>query len=97
MTLEVGDLQIEVIHTPGHSPGSVCFYVAQDSAVITGDTLFAGSIGRTDLPSSDPAAMEQSLRRLVQLPEETTVYPGHGPATTIGRELRTNPFLRAIR
>jgi len=97
MVLQVGELEVKVIHTPGHSPGCVCFHVPQDGAVVTGDTLFAGSVGRTDLPGSDPAAMQESLRRLIRLPTETKVYPGHGPASSIGRELQSNPFLRGVR
>lgn len=83
-----------VIETPGHSPGGVCFHFPTEGVLIAGDTLFQGSIGRTDLPGGDPRAIEASLRRLARLPKETQVYCGHGPATTIGRELRSNPYLR---
>lgn len=84
---------IEVIATPGHTPGGVCYYCAAHKIVFTGDTLFSGSVGRTDLEGSDEAAMQQSLQRLMQLPDETLVYAGHGPRSSIGRERRTNPFL----
>ncbi len=83
---------VHILHTPGHSPGSVSFH--GDGWVISGDVLFQGSIGRTDFPRCDPIALQASIRdRLMSLPEETVVYPGHGPTTTIGREKRTNPFL----
>lgn len=89
--LEVGELQFEVRHTPGHSPGGVCLIT--EGHALVGDTLFEGSIGRTDLPHSDPQALFESIRdQLMVLPDETNVYPGHGQATTIGHERRTNPF-----
>ncbi len=89
--MQVGALSFDVMHLPGHAPGHVAF-IGQGVA-FGGDCLFAGSVGRTDLPLSDPAALERSLARLAALPAETVVYPGHGPATTIGAENRTNPFL----
>ena len=89
--LSVGALTFGVIHVPGHSPGHVAF-VGQ-GVVFGGDCLFAGSIGRTDLPLSDPSALARSLVRFSALPEETVVYSGHGPATSIGVEKRSNPFL----
>ena len=83
-----------VRHAPGHSPGCVIFVHDSAPVAIVGDTLFAGSIGRIDFPGSDPAAMRRSLTNvLMALPDETTIYPGHGPATTIGAERRTNPFI----
>jgi hydroxyacylglutathione hydrolase len=91
MTLSLGGLTFAVVHTPGHAPGHVVF--VGHGVALGGDLLFAGSIGRTDLPLADPRAMSRSLARLAELPPETVVYPGHGPATTIGRELATNPFL----
>lgn len=94
LDLPVGTLHIRVILTPGHTPGSVCFYIPEDHAVITGDTLFAGSVGRTDLPGGDPRVLAQSLARLLELPPETVVYPGHGPASTLARECTSNPWLR---
>lgn len=90
-TLHVGALTFDVWHVPGHSPGHVCFH--GHGVAFVGDCLFAGSIGRTDLPLSSPAALVRSLERLLTLPDETVVYPGHGPSTTIGQERETNPFL----
>jgi len=80
-----------VWHLPGHSPGHVAF--VSDAQVFGGDLLFAGSIGRSDLPLSDPDALQRSLERLATLPPETVVHPGHGPSTSIAQELRSNPFL----
>ncbi len=83
-----------VIHTPGHTQGSICLHFVPLKMVIAGDTLFAGSIGRTDLPGGDASQIIDSIHsRLLNLPDETRVIPGHGPSTTIGRERRTNPFL----
>jgi glyoxylase-like metal-dependent hydrolase (beta-lactamase superfamily II) len=90
--VELGSLRFTVWHTPGHSPGSVC--LVGDDIAFTGDTLFAGSIGRTDLPLSDPAAMRQSLRRLLQWPDSLRLYPGHMRETTMGHERQWNPFLQ---
>lgn len=91
--LLVGELTLEVLHTPGHSPGSVCLLV--EEALLTGDTLFAGSVGRTDLPGGSTATLEASLRRLLDTCQpETMVYPGHGPASTIEEEAETNPWLQ---
>jgi hydroxyacylglutathione hydrolase len=84
--LDVGEMDLTVLHTPGHSPGGVCLHEASRRVLFAGDTLFQGSYGRLDLPGSDPAAMPASLLRLAALPEDTTVYSGHGPATTIGAE-----------
>jgi hydroxyacylglutathione hydrolase len=90
--LEVGHLSLAVRHTPGHSPGGIC--LLGDGLAFVGDTLFAGSIGRADLPGSDLGALLASIARvLLPLPDETVCYPGHGPETTIGEEKRTNPFL----
>lgn len=93
--LRVGDLEFTVRLTPGHAPGHVVFL--GDGVMLGGDLLFAGSIGRTDLPLSDPDQMEESLGSIATLDPATTVYPGHGPATTIGAELEHNPFLAAHR
>jgi glyoxylase-like metal-dependent hydrolase (beta-lactamase superfamily II) len=91
----VGAEELVVLHAPGHSPGGVCFL--GDGFVIVGDALFAGSIGRTDLPGGDMDKLLQSIQtRLLTLPDETVVYPGHGPATTIGAERRTNPFVGGL-
>src|SRR6185503_10475476 len=85
----------QVIHTPGHTQGSVCLHFAPMKMVLAGDTLFAGSIGRTDLPGGNFEQIIESIQsRLLSLPDETRVIPGHGPATTIGAERRTNPFLK---
>jgi glyoxylase-like metal-dependent hydrolase (beta-lactamase superfamily II) len=92
--IEIGELQAEVMWLPGHSPGSVAFHFAAQSVVLSGDVLFAGSMGRVDLPGSNPDAMRASLARIKQLPDETRVLSGHGPATSIGREKQLNPFLR---
>lgn len=89
--LRCGALRFTVMHVPGHAPGHVAF--SGHGVSFGGDLLFAGSIGRTDLPLADPAAMERSLARYAELPAETIVYPGHGPRTTLARERATNPFL----
>ena len=93
-TIRFGGAVWEVLHTPGHAPGSVCFYDAAAGFVIAGDVLFMGSIGRTDLPGGSlPVLMQSIFQKLVPLGDATRVYAGHGPATTIGRERRNNPFL----
>jgi len=89
--LELGNLVFQVMHLPGHAPGHVAF--VSGDRVLSGDLLFAASVGRTDLPFCDPALMEDSLERLCTLPDSTVVYPGHGPPTSIGAERATNPFL----
>lgn len=83
----------EVIETPGHTPGGVCYYFPGEKLLLSGDTLFAGSIGRTDLPGGDMATLMASLAKLKRLPDDTLVIPGHGGWTTIGEEKRSNPFL----
>jgi len=91
-TFRAGSLGLEVLHTPGHSPGGVTLRI--DGYVFTGDALFAGSIGRSDFANSDgPALIDGIRKKLLSLPDDTIVYSGHGPATTIGRERRMNPFL----
>lgn len=89
--LMVGTVRFTVVHLPGHAPGHVAFL--GDGVALVGDVVFAGSIGRTDLPLCDPAAMRRSLERVALWPPETTLHPGHGPSTTIARELTSNPFL----
>ncbi len=85
---------IKVIHTPGHANGSLCYYLPDSNVLFTGDVLFASSIGRTDLPTGNMETLLRSIReKLFILPDETKVYPGHGPSTTIGDEKRGNPFL----
>ncbi len=91
--LTLGDLKIKVLHTPGHTPGGVCLLC--DKLLFAGDTLFAGSMGRTDLAGGDSMAMTKSLKEvLMSLDDDIQVYPGHGPATTIGHERQVNPFCR---
>ncbi|NLK18298.1 MAG: MBL fold metallo-hydrolase [Synergistaceae bacterium] len=92
--LEVGSMSVQVISTPGHTRGSVCFLVRSEkgSLLVSGDTLFARSVGRTDLPGGDPLALDRSLVRLASLPDGLAVLPGHGPETTIGAEKAHNPF-----
>ncbi len=94
----LGGLDFTIGHTPGHTPGSVTFRSREDEldALFTGDLLFAGSVGRTDLPGGDHATMLKSLSRTLTLPDETIVLPGHGPQTTIGDERRGNPFLTGL-
>lgn len=95
-TIDCGAMKVKVLHTPGHSPGGICLLVGDD--LISGDLLFAGSIGRTDLPGGDMDILLESVRtQLFPLPEATRVHPGHGPSSTIGEEKATNPFLRHLR
>lgn len=90
--IELGELRLKVLHTPGHTPGGICLFV--EDQLIVGDTLFAGSIGRTDLPGGDHQQLLESIRtQLLPLPDATVAHPGHGPATSIGREKLYNPFL----
>jgi len=90
--IEVGKITLKVIHTPGHTPGGIC--LAVDNILFTGDTLFAGSIGRTDFPGGSHRQLIESIKKkLLVFPPETIVYPGHGPATNIGEEKKYNPFL----
>jgi glyoxylase-like metal-dependent hydrolase (beta-lactamase superfamily II) len=94
--LPVGCLDLEVLHTPGHSPGSVSLYVREAELVIAGDTLFAGGIGRTDVFGGNFPTLVRSIRdRLYSLPGNTRVIAGHGPETLIGREREHNPFVRS--
>ena len=86
-TILVGNIVIKVIHTPGHSPGGVCFYMEKEKSLIAGDTLFKNGIGRLDLPTANRDDMIVSLQKLAKLPKDTLVYPGHGETTTIGNEL----------
>ncbi len=91
--LRLGGMKVAVIHTPGHTPGSCCFVVDDDLLVFSGDLVFAGSIGRSDFPESDPAAMRESLQRFLALPDDLRTLPGHGSETTVGRERVSNAFL----
>lgn len=93
--LKIGEISSNVIHTPGHTEGSICLYFPEEKKLIAGDTLFAGSIGRTDLPGGSMDKIMRSLHtQVLALPDETEVVPGHGPVTTIGEERETNPFLQ---
>lgn len=95
--MTVGDFIFEVFETPGHSPGSVSFYFKDDGIVVSGDALFQGSVGRTDLPGGDHGQLMKSIHdKLLVLPEETQVLPGHGQPTTIGEEMDSNPFLNGF-
>ena len=92
--LELAGFSIEVFHTPGHTAGGTCYYIESDKTLMSGDTLFAGSVGRTDYPTASSAAMMESLHdKLCKLPDDTDVYPGHGEFTTIGYEKQNNPFM----
>lgn len=91
--VKFGSHTFKIIRTPGHSPGSVSFYCAEENVLFTGDTLFKGSIGRTDFPGGSMFQIISSLRELAQLPDKTIVYPGHGPQTSIGFELAHNPYM----
>jgi hydroxyacylglutathione hydrolase len=93
-SVKAGSLSADVLHTPGHTEGSICLYFAPEKKLIAGDTLFAGSIGRTDLPGGSYKKIMNSLHeRVLALPDETVVVPGHGPVTTIAEERESNPFL----
>lgn len=95
--LSIGPFIIDVLETPGHSPGSLSYYFADGGFVVAGDTLFQSSIGRTDLPFGDHDTLMKSIHhKLLVLPEETIVLPGHGPVTTIGAEMDSNPFLHGF-
>lgn len=93
-TIFFGSNKIKALHVPGHSPGSLAYYIEKEGIVFTGDALFAGSIGRTDLPGGDYDTLIYSIKnKLFTLPSETVVYPGHGESSTIGEEMSTNPYL----
>jgi len=93
--IAIAGLTGSILHTPGHTQGSVCLHLPAENLLLAGDTLFAGSVGRTDLPGGDGPMLIRSIReRLLTLPDDTIVLPGHGPRTTIGEERQSNPFLR---
>jgi hydroxyacylglutathione hydrolase len=92
--IDMAGVPWRVMHTPGHSPGGITLVHDQSKQALVGDTLFAGSIGRSDFPTSNPAQLARSLERLMELPDDVVVHPGHGPKTTIGQERRSNPFIR---
>ncbi|GBD95285.1 MAG TPA: MBL fold metallo-hydrolase [Nitrospirae bacterium] len=93
-TIQAGNLSFKVLHTPGHSPGGICLY--GEGIVVTGDTIFQGSVGRTDFPGGSIEELKKSFRRLIELPEETKIFPGHGPESTVGREKETNFFVNEL-
>lgn len=95
-TLAGGGLEARTIFTPGHTPGCICLYLEREKLLLSGDTLFAGSVGRTDLPGSDWRRLQRSLAKVMALPDDTRVIPGHGPWTTIGEEKQTNPHLHGL-
>ena len=93
--IAVGTLTFQVLHTPGHTPGGVTFYLAEEGVAFDGDVLFSNGVGRTDLPGGDWETLLHSIRQvLFQLPDETVIYSGHGPKTTVGQEKRSNPWVR---
>ncbi len=94
--LTCGHLTLEVIHTPGHTPGSICLYIPEDEALLTGDTVFADNVGRTDLPGGNARALTASLKKLVNLPRNTRLYPGHGESCTLEEACRFNPWLQRL-
>jgi glyoxylase-like metal-dependent hydrolase (beta-lactamase superfamily II) len=97
LSLKLGESDLHVLFTPGHTQGSISLYLPQEAKLIAGDTLFRDSIGRTDLPGGDSRQILSSIKtKLLVLPEETVVIPGHGPSTTIAREKEWNPFLRNL-
>ena len=94
MNVTFGSRKVKVLHTPGHTPGGCCLYLQDQGHVITGDTLFAEGVGRTDFPGSSHEALMEGIRtKLMTLPDATVVHPGHGPSTTIGHEKRYNPYI----
>lgn len=93
-TLHIGRLAVQVLHTPGHAPGHVVYHLVEQGVLIGGDLIFAGSVGRTDLPDSDHARLEASIRRVMKLPPGTHLLPGHGQATTLADERESNPWVR---
>ncbi len=92
--IHLGEDELEIIHAPGHSPGSICFYCSKQNFIIGGDVLFNGSIGRTDLPAGDYKTLIKNIKeKIFRLPEDVIVYSGHGPITTIGQEKKSNPYV----
>ncbi len=93
--MEVGRIRLKILHTPGHTPGSICLFA--DGCLLSGDTVFAGSVGRCDFPGGDFQKLEDSIKKiLISIPDETQVFPGHGPETTLRAEKKFNPFFRRI-
>lgn len=94
--LRIGSLQVEVLHTPGHSPGHVAYYLPEERVLVGGDLIIGGSVGRTDLPDSNHADLEASVRRVMALPASTKLLGGHGPVTTLAEEREQNEYVRGI-
>jgi len=94
-SLSIGGLKLNVIHTPGHAPGHVMFHFPEQQTLVGGDLIIGGAVGRSDLPDSDPTALYNSIRRVMELPPETRLLPGHGQPGTLGDELANNPYVRA--
>lgn len=94
--LKLGSLEVRVLHTPGHAPGHVAYYFPSERVLVGGDLIIGGSVGRTDLPDSNHADLENSVRRVMRLPDDTRLLGGHGPVTTLGRERKQNPYVREI-
>ncbi len=92
--IRIDELIFQVIHTPGHTPGSLCLYHPESPSLLSGDTLFAGGVGRTDLPGGDSHKLTRSLKQLTTLPGTTRIYPGHGPSAVLNDEIQTNPWIR---
>lgn len=92
--LAIGSIRVRVLHTPGHAPGHVCYHLVDEETLIGGDLIIGGAVGRTDLPDSDPAALANSVKRVMQLPPDTTLLPGHGEPGTLGLERTHNPCVR---
>jgi hydroxyacylglutathione hydrolase len=92
--LQLGSMEVQVIHTPGHAPGHVMYYFPQQAILVGGDLIIGGSVGRTDLPDADYATLQKSIRRIMQLPPETQLLPGHGGPSTLADEMRDNPYVQ---
>jgi len=93
--LKIGNVRVVVIHTPGHAPGHVMYHIPDEKILVGGDLIIGGSIGRTDLPDSDHAELEKSIRRVMELPGDTRLLPGHGDVSTLDDERRENPYVQA--
>ncbi len=94
--LQIGALRVDVIHTPGHAPGHVMYHLASEKVLVGGDLVIMSAVGRTDLPDSDPDALDESIRRVMKLPDDTTLLPGHGDVSTLGGERRDNEYVIAV-
>jgi glyoxylase-like metal-dependent hydrolase (beta-lactamase superfamily II) len=94
--LTIGSLNVDVIHTPGHSPGHVMYHFPDERVLVGGDLIICGAVGRTDLPDSDERQLIESIRRVMRLPDDTQLLPGHCSPSTLGEERQTNPYVRAV-